>query len=1195
MQLAESVSIPVELERARVADELVVFAGAGVSMGPPANQPSFKGLAKEIGEAAQPLTSADEQALDRYLGRLERSGVLVQERARAKLLERSGGHNPLHEHLLGIFSETTRVRLITTNFDTHFSASAKAVFGSARLPHYVGPALPPGSQFQGIAQLHGSLDQPQDRLVLTDRDFALAYMAEGWAARFLVGVFAKRTILFVGYSLTDPLMRYLVRALPASMRSYALCHQDECSHWADLDVTPVPFATRGDGDKYGDLGDALKRWHWFARASVTDHDRELRKLIAAGPPSSPREADYMRARLESEAGRRTFLENATDTRWFTWVSDEGFLDPLLDETDVESDIFLWAQWCLAHFCSGENPPLLQFARQRGPYLNREFALQLAIHLVRQVPAARPVLRQLIALLVNQRPRKDSGVRHYTWLLQPLVDKRCGEEALALLRWMTSLRLEPLEHLYTSLENAHGVEELRSLTNRVEMTAPASDIHRFLKDHGSGLAALVADELVALGVQRLVEAYQLLALARGADQGPFDWLSLGRTSIAPSNQDSFAHIEDVLVLMVRGGLDHWRTHEPSELSEFGGRYSRDVRYLLRRLAVYALSECSSLSPDDLLERAANEGWAADFQIRPEFFRLLKTRFGDSSETAKANFIAVLRSDTSWGELDEHQAHARFSISQLLVGLDPTSAATKAFAEAERSAHPTWGEGDRDGFLSRVESGFRGEEPSPISPEQMLTWNPAEALERILTELKAVSELDLRHSVLGAVQQAVKAAPTWGVELLALTSRLQEFPSGLADAVIWALRDAPLLLDDRLAFLTLVSGWDWPDDVTRPLASLFDGWSRNIEVGGNHPLLSALDEAADLVYERAETMESGMSNEASWTEGAINHPAGHAASVWWMVANARNKVDGQFVLAIDDAELTRWERVLRDKTPAGGYARVILGMASDRLSTGDNPWAQRVLFPAFDPGNGADRAAQLWDGRLAQHRFSWTTIANLTPYLGAFFSRSATLVPGQSHQLGDFVGLLVTHPAESGVSLLALQQFVSGAAPEARRAFADSLPRHLSELEPEGRRQVWHDTLAPYWRDRRTNVPTALEPEEVGAMIEWVTELPEVAEEAVVELLQTPGQNLPNADRVLWQWREDAAWVRAHPDEASDIIRWLAERSSIDSWTAGDAATQLGIALQAGASRAKVLAAAEAVGALPCRAAIDLADRLRADKG
>ena len=51
MQLAESVSIPVELERARGAGELVVFAGAGVSMGLPADMPSFRGLAREIGEA----------------------------------------------------------------------------------------------------------------------------------------------------------------------------------------------------------------------------------------------------------------------------------------------------------------------------------------------------------------------------------------------------------------------------------------------------------------------------------------------------------------------------------------------------------------------------------------------------------------------------------------------------------------------------------------------------------------------------------------------------------------------------------------------------------------------------------------------------------------------------------------------------------------------------------------------------------------------------------------------------------------------------------------------------------------------------------------------------------------------------------------------------------------------------------------
>ena len=76
----------------------------------------------------------------------------------------------------------------STGSDLHFTTAATDLFGPDRVPHYVGPALPPGRDFRGIVQLHGSLGQRQDQLVLTDRNFGAAYMAEGWAARFLVGV-----------------------------------------------------------------------------------------------------------------------------------------------------------------------------------------------------------------------------------------------------------------------------------------------------------------------------------------------------------------------------------------------------------------------------------------------------------------------------------------------------------------------------------------------------------------------------------------------------------------------------------------------------------------------------------------------------------------------------------------------------------------------------------------------------------------------------------------------------------------------------------------------------------------------------------------------------------------------------------------------------------------------------------------------
>ncbi|MBQ5497383.1 MAG: hypothetical protein IIT71_02290, partial [Acetobacter sp.] len=59
-------------------DELVVFAGAGVSMGKPSNLPDFKQLTKEI---ARNTGDEPTNPLDRFLGKLVDKGVKVHKRA----------------------------------------------------------------------------------------------------------------------------------------------------------------------------------------------------------------------------------------------------------------------------------------------------------------------------------------------------------------------------------------------------------------------------------------------------------------------------------------------------------------------------------------------------------------------------------------------------------------------------------------------------------------------------------------------------------------------------------------------------------------------------------------------------------------------------------------------------------------------------------------------------------------------------------------------------------------------------------------------------------------------------------------------------------------------------------------------------------------------------------------------------------
>lgn len=1174
MRVADSLTLPIELERARAAGELVVFAGAGVSMGPPASLPGFKGLAQEIAGGTIPWSDSYETALDRYLGDVERAGVLVQERARRILTPRSA-HNPIHEDLIGIFGAPERVRLITTNFDPYFTTAAARVFPGATIREYVGPALPPGGRFSGIAHLHGALAHPEDRLVLTDQDFAEAYIADGWAARFLVQVFLGRTVLFVGYSVSDPLMQYLLRALTPTGRWYGLWHEEEVDRAVSHRIVPVPFGTDSTGDRFGDLNAGMRRWRWFATASESVHDRELRRLISAGPPKSPIDTDYFRERLATEPGLRTFWQTADTTEWFDWAASEGLLDILTEPARFDQAGRGWGQWCLERFCTGENPPLLRFLRGRPLTLHPGFLDALIVDLSRRDPwPPRPVVRQLVALIVSS-PHSGAVRDWLDWLMKRLFQEQCIPEAIALLRYATQVTLQPIERYWMSLEGQDDEQATLPIANRVRTLVSPDDLSDLLSKHGPSVAESDAEGLLALGIQRLEEVYELIDLARGNDDTT-DWLSFGRTAIAPSNQDTVAHAEDVLILMIRAVLDRWAEVDLEKLRGFADRHSQSRRNLFRRLALYALAKCEACESDEVLRRATIEGWPRDVWLRPELYKLLRSHYPSASEKAREVFVAALRDDSWWGsDFDDGDRHARFSMSQMLLRLTPDSEATKAFAAAEESAHEEWREGDPDGLLSRVEVGWGGNEPSPIEPAQMLTWSPQETLNRVVQELRGeVGRLD-RWALLGAVQQAVISRPEWGIRLYEeCLKQTEEEPTRVAISVLWGLREATASVPEQVDFLRIAPPSAWTVEHASAFAMVLEKWADKLEKTAESDLLDLLDTAADLIFVASAEHPPGITHEG-WTERAINHPAGKAAQVWWRVAVARDWVDGRFEISVDDAERTRWERVLEDKTAAGAFARPILGMVTDRLAAADFPWAARVVFSRFDPASGADVAGQLWDGRLMQSRFFWGTIDGLSPHLDALFAVSSTLIPARSRQLGDWVALLVANVQESGLSLIQLQSFVRHASTEARQAFADALPRHLERLTPDDRVHVWRTFLQPYWRDRRTNVPTPLTPEEVREMISWIAALSEVASEAVAELQLSGVGKMEHADGVIFEWGEDPAWIDAHPAEAVGVIEFLSRTGSINPWMADRAVEILERALASGADRATVRQVAESL--------------------
>lgn len=74
------VDFPEELITAHSKGELVIFAGAGVSMDPPSNLPDSEGLANRIAEKAG--IERGSKPIDEFLGDLKRQKIEVHEIAK---------------------------------------------------------------------------------------------------------------------------------------------------------------------------------------------------------------------------------------------------------------------------------------------------------------------------------------------------------------------------------------------------------------------------------------------------------------------------------------------------------------------------------------------------------------------------------------------------------------------------------------------------------------------------------------------------------------------------------------------------------------------------------------------------------------------------------------------------------------------------------------------------------------------------------------------------------------------------------------------------------------------------------------------------------------------------------------------------------------------------------------------------------
>ncbi len=630
------IRFPESLKVALRDGRLVVFAGAGVSMGEPACLPDFPSLARRIAEGTGDTLAQGEPA-DQFLGRLQQKGVQVHALAAEALSGDDLAPTRLHHDLLRLYSDADRIRIVTTNFDLLFKKVAESLFHT--MPEmFRAPALPLGNDFQGIVHVHGAVSRPRD-MVLTDADFGRAYLTEGWARRFLTGLFREFTVLFVGYSHNDTVMNYLARALPESQagQRFALMSQrnDDPQRWQVLGVDPITYPQASDHD-HSLLYQEVRRLAAYTSRGVLDWQREITELAAKPPPISDDDIETIEEALRDPVKTRFFAKAACLPEWIGWLDARNKLDALFSNGDLGERDKILAEWLAKQFAHDHaNELFLLIAQHRmylHPYFWHELGRKIGLNDQDLTNKKKEAFSRWISLLIATAPRNGHDYV-LLWLGQRCIKHGMVDDLVSIFDAMAESHLVLKPALVLPEVDRYGTQ------SPIRVETYLSDDHHSMNELWVGLKpslAQVAEPLLKRISRRLEEQHLQLSAWQAA--GPeWDPASFRRSAIEPHEQDAYPGPVDVLIDAARDCLEWLADNDGDVAARWCDQLAGSEVPLLRRLAVHTLYARQDLVPAEKIDWLLTHFEINEISAHHEIFRIAQQAYPEVDRGRRRIFI------------------------------------------------------------------------------------------------------------------------------------------------------------------------------------------------------------------------------------------------------------------------------------------------------------------------------------------------------------------------------------------------------------------------------------------------------------------------------------------------------------------------------------------------------------------------------
>lgn len=1092
--------LPTELLQDLEDGRLVLFCGAGISY--PAGLPGFRGLVEDVYRRTNQRMVELEQAefdrlnFDRVLGLLEnRIGSTIVRRAVVKALSLDASADlATHRSLIALATNGDGAcRLVTTNFDRGFEyvAGTTTLIDSApRLP------VPKVGGWNSIVHLHGRIydADPEGRsLVMTSADFGSAYLTERWASRFLSDLFRRFAVLFVGYSVEDPVVRYMMDAFAADRalgegvgKAFVLAgcaegnDDKETCAWQAKGVIPLLY---NSSNNHAALHQTLSHWAQCHSRGLLGKESII-QAHANKIPTKPFDQDPVVSQVvwalceQSGHVARVFaqLDPVPPVEWLEVLQKESLLDlpcassaavevsrwkvPLVDSgrrttfaPQLNAISSALGDWVTRHL---DRPAVLDWVLGLGSVLHPDFRWHIRRRLADK-PGLPAALHQLWKVLGSEAELVRSNVHRFTFdLLGPLES---GEWDLQLKHGVIDALSPVLEFRPPNVKlmfpnHPLDVGAISSFAE-VEVVLRCKDHARLLVDAISQspckhqILAELADDVTSL-LKRVMALYELMQKASPMR----DWSYVDQPSISPHEENSAFHEWTVLLELCR---ESWTALLHTDLAhalQMVWRW-RSLRYpVFRRLCFFAMSESELVAPSDCLAYLLEDDgwWLWSIHVNREKFRLLRSIWQKLCEKESADLVnriltgpprSMFRDDLSDEDFERIVNH---EVWLHLLKLQQTGRPLPEIGNQRltelSSRYPEWQVDDDERTKSAIWKGGGIGKPPVEDQDEFVKLSDHDVIER-----------------LGAVKLENGDLERWGHLLSVNLTRALGLLAEMAKAGSWngqiwrpALKSVSIpkqCLQQSLILAPLLV--NAPDslfeEITAPVAWMLKQMAEGDEGDEFELFWQVWDRVQPFAFRDAPEEVSDV------LTAALNTPAGHLAQAM-LDQTARSRP----ILA-SDLSKGLWERLtLLIKGVGYPYKLARVHFASRLTWLHDlNPkWVEQHFLPFFDWGCSPEAAA-VWHGYLWQ--------ARITPDLWPQIKNQFLAALKKENQLGRsyvqichlLAAIIVTQP--DWLARDEMQSILHDLGPEGRAHVSQAIFWRLARAGSQSER-LWKELVGPW---------------------------------------------------------------------------------------------------------------------------------------